>query len=95
MTDFVETQGDLFGRYCYIEMKRYNGPNEFYQHKVIGSLRSTTWVDVPIQSPATATIHDHLEEVINVICCGIMEDTVYRVRLKDVKLRRQSYDTTN
>ncbi len=87
MSDFVETQADLFGRYCSIEMKRYNGPNECYQHKVIGLFRSNTWVDIPIQSPATATMHDHIDEVINVICCGISEDKVYRVRLKDVKLR--------
>jgi len=81
---------DLFGRYCSIEMKRYGVPNEFYQHKVIGSFRSNAWVDVPIRTPATATTHDQSEEVINVICCGISEESVYRVRLADVKLKEET-----
>lgn len=83
---FNEPMGELFGRYCTIEMKRHGVPNEFYKHKVIGLLKSNTWVDVPIQSQATETIHKEMDDVINVICCGIIEDTVYRVRLKDVKL---------
>ena len=87
--EFVETQGDLFGRYCTIEMKRYGVENEFYRHKVIGSLGSNTWVEVPIKSPATETMHNHVEEVINVIRCGVSEVKVYRVRLKDVELLKE------
>ena len=87
MSDFNEKYEELFGRYCSIEMKRYGAPNEFYHHKVIGSLQSNTWVNVPIQSPATETTHNQMEEVIRVIQCGIVEDKVYRVRLQDVKLR--------
>ncbi len=87
MSNFNEKYDDLFGRYCSIEMKRYGVPNELYQHKVIGSFRSNAWVDVPIQTPATVTTHDRSEEVINVISCGVSEETVYRVRLQDVKLK--------
>ena len=83
---FNEPMGELFGRYCTIEMKRHYSDNEFYKHKVIGLFKSNTWVDAPIQSPATETPHKEMEDVINVICCGVREDTVYRVRLKDVKL---------
>lgn len=76
---------DLFGYYCTIEMKRYGVANEHYQHKIIGKFKSNTWVETPIQSPAKATIHDYQEDVVNVICCGVVEEAVYRVKLSDVK----------
>lgn len=76
---------DLFGYYCTIEMKRHGVANEHYQHKIIGKFKSNTWVETPIQSPAKATIHDYQEDVVNVICCGVVEETVYRVRLSDIK----------
>lgn len=89
MSDFNEKDDELFGRYATIEMKRHGVPNEMYQHKVIGKFRSNTWVEVPIQSPATAIVHDHSEEVVNVICCGVVEETVYRVRLSDIESATQ------
>ncbi len=90
MSDFNRRADDLFGKYATIEMKRHGVPNEFYGHKVIGGFKSNTWVEVPIQSPAKAVIHDHSEEVVNVICCGIAEETVYRVRLADIKLEPEA-----
>jgi hypothetical protein len=80
-----------FGDLCIIEMKRYGVPNEHYTHKVIGALESNAWVDVPIQSPATETMHDHSEPVIRVICCGVCETTVYRVRVRDAVLHVPQY----
>jgi hypothetical protein len=75
-----------FGDYVTIEQKRYGaGGNEFYQHKVIGTLESNSWVDVPVQTPATATNHPTMEPIALVICCGVVEDTVYRVRVADCK----------
>ena len=40
-------------------------------HKVIGTLRSNTWVDVPVMHNATETIHDHMEDVVACVCCGV------------------------
>lgn len=76
-----------FGDYVKIEMLRYGVPNEFYIHKVVGSLESNTWVDVPVKWPEEEQIHNKMEKVLNVICCGVDETKVYRVRENDcVKL---------
>jgi hypothetical protein len=83
--DSVDELRDLFGYYCTIEMKRHGVANEHYQHKIIGKFKSNTWVETPIQSPAKATIHNYQEDVVYVICCGVVEETVYRVRLSDIK----------
>lgn len=73
-----------FGSFVNVEMKRHFCSNEQYLHKVIGRLQSNTWVDTPIQTPATETIHSHVEEVVNLVCCGVVEDYIYRVKLSDV-----------
>ena len=74
-----------FGDYVSIEMKRYCCGNEIYTHKVIGISESNTWVDVPVQEPATETIHTTLEPVVSCISCGVMETDVRKYRIKDVK----------
>lgn len=74
-----------FGDYAIIEQKRHGVPNEMFVHKVIDQLRSNTWVDVPVQSPATETIHDEMEDVCLCICCGIDETEVRRYRVKDMR----------
>lgn len=75
-----------FGDYVEIEMKRYGCENEHFQHKVVGPLRSNSWVDVPVQSPATETLHRKSEDVVRCICGGIEETTVRKYRVCDVKL---------
>ena len=74
-----------FGDYALIEQKRHGVPNEMFVHKVIDQLRSNTWVDVPVQSPATETIHDEMEDICLCICCGIDETEVRRYRGKDMR----------
>lgn len=75
-----------FGDYAYIEQKRYGIDNEMYLHKVIGTFQSNTWVDVPVQSPATETIHGTcIVDVVACICCGVDERKVLRYRIEDVK----------
>lgn len=77
-----------FGDYCNIEQKRYGSDNEMFQHKVIGTFRSNTYIDVPVQSPAIETIHkgkDPMTDVVACICCGIIETEVLRYRLEDVE----------
>ena len=76
-----------FGDYAIIEQKRHGVPNEMFVHKVIDQLRSNTWVDVPVQSPATETMHDEMEDVCLCICCGVDETEVRRYRVKDMRHR--------
>lgn len=74
-----------FGDYVHIEMKRYGCPNEIYCHKVINRLKSNTWVDIPVQSPATEIIHSEIEDVISCITCGVEEIEVLKYRIKDIQ----------
>lgn len=74
-----------FGDYAIIEQKRHGVPNDMFVHKVIDQLRSNTWVDVPVQSPATETIHDEMEDVCWCICCGVSETEVRKYRVKDMR----------
>ena len=74
-----------FGDYILVEQKRYGCDNEFYDHKVIGTLRSNKWMDVPAITHNGMTLHDTMEDVVCCICCGVCEEEVIRYRLKDVK----------
>lgn len=73
-----------FGDYATIEQKRHGVPNEMFVHKVVGQLRSNTWVDVPVRVPATETLHGEMEDICLCICCGIDETKVRRYRVKDI-----------
>lgn len=84
MSDNRERPSLRFGQYCEIEQKRHGSPNEMFMHKVIGSLASNTFVDVPVQSPAKETIHQGgVVPVVLCICCGVDETTVLKYRLED------------
>lgn len=74
-----------FGDYALVEQKRHGAPNEIYRHKVIRQLRSNTWVEVPVQSPAKEVIHGKTEDVCLCICCGLDETVVLKYRVKDMK----------
>lgn len=74
-----------FGDYAIIEQKRHGVPNEMFVHKVVGQLRSNTWVDVPASVPATETLHGEMEDICLCICCGIDETEVRRYRVKDMR----------
>ena len=79
-----DIQGFEFGDYAYIEQKRYGVVNEIYQHKVIGTLKSNSFVDVPVKTPAEETLHDEMEDVVACICCGVCETEVRKYRQSDV-----------
>lgn len=87
-----------FGDYVEIEMHRYGVPNEFYLHKVISSFKSNSWATVPIQHGIVGTgtqsiLRDGIEEVLNVVCCGVDETKVFRVRKSDVKkVKEKTHD---
>ena len=74
-----------FGDYAIIEQKRHGVPNEMFVHKVVGQLRSNTWVDVPVSVPAIETLHGEMEDICLCICCGIDETEVRRYRVKDMR----------
>jgi hypothetical protein len=74
-----------FGDYVQIEEKRFGVKNEFFTYKVVGTLRSNKWVDVPVYSPRTERLHSEMEEVIACIVVGIEEREVLYYRVKDVR----------
>lgn len=77
-----------FGDYALVEMKRHGVPNEMFVHKVIGTFSSNSWVDMPIQEPPKPVLHPEMQQVAHVVCCGLSEDRVYRVRMSDLKQAR-------
>jgi hypothetical protein len=74
-----------FGDYCTIEQHRYGCKNEHYAHKVIGTLKSNAWVDVPVTGFAEEVLHDEMEDVVACVCCGVDERRILRYRLSDVR----------
>ena len=85
MSEFVLTGSDVFGRYCRIEQLRYGVPNEMFLYKVVGSLRSNCWCEVPYKTASKEVRHDSIEDCILAICCGIDETEVLRFRAADVE----------
>ena len=74
-----------FGDYVKIEQHRYGAENEMYIHKVIGRLRSNTYVDVPVRHSATEVFHDEIVDVVRCVCCGVSETEVLKYRVSDVQ----------
>ena len=85
MSEFVLTGSDVFGRYCRIEQLRYGVPNELFLYKVVASLRSNCWCEVPYKTASKEVRHDSIEDCILAICCGIDETEVLRFRAADVE----------
>ena len=85
MSEFVLTGSDVFGRYCRIEQLRYGVPNEMHLYKVVASLRSNCWCEVPYKTASKEVRHDSIEDCILAICCGIDETEVLRFRAADVE----------
>ena len=85
MSEFVLTGSDVFGRYCRIEQLRFGVPNEMFLYKVVASLRSNCWCEVPYKTASKEVHHDSIEDCILAICCGIDETKVLRFRTADVE----------
>lgn len=85
MIEFVLTGSDVFGRYCRIEQLRFGVPNEMFLYKVIASLRSNCWCEVPYKTASKEVRHDSIEDCVLAICCGIDETEVLRFRTEDVE----------
>lgn len=74
-----------FGDFCTIEQKRYVGPNEFYGYKVVGRKKSNVWTDVPVDANnEKETLHDHLDDVVTVVCNNLDDRTVHQFRVRDL-----------
>lgn len=85
MSEFVLTGSDVFGRYCRIEQLRFGVPNEMFLYKVVASLRSNCWCEVPYKTASKEVRHDSIEDCVLAICCGIDETEVLRFRVADVE----------
>lgn len=85
MSEFVLTGSDVFGRYCLIEQLRFYAPNEMYIYKVIKSLRSNCWCEVPYKTSSKEVLHDSIEDCVLAICCGVYEREVLCFRAADVE----------
>lgn len=85
MSEFVLTGSDVFGRYCRIEQLRFGVPNEMFLYKVVASLRSNCWCEVPYKTASKEVRHDSIEDCVLAICCGIDETKVLRFRVADVE----------
>lgn len=85
MSEFVLTGSDVFGMYCRIEQLRFGVPNEMYLYKVVASLRSNCWCEVPYKTASKEMLHDSIEDCVLAICCGIDETEVLRFRVSDVE----------
>lgn len=89
MSEFVLIGSDVFGRYCRIEQLRFGVPNEMFLYKVIASLRSNCWCEVPYKTASKEVWHDSIEDCVLAICCGIDETEVLRFREADVEFLPQ------
>ncbi len=88
MSDFNYSGCDLFGKYCTIEQKRYGVPNEHFIYKIVGTLKSNGYQDVPLDARVGKSVnHKEVVPVANVICCGVDETTVIKVKLSDIKIK--------
>ena len=74
-----------FGDYALIEQKRFGADNEMYLHKVIGRLKSNTYVPVPVQTPAKEIIHKEIVDIVSCICCGVSERHALKYKETDVQ----------
>ena len=80
-----------FGDFCAIEQKRYVGPNEFYSYKVVGRKKSNAWTGVPVDANnEKETLHDHLDDVVTVVCNNLDDRTVHQFRVSDLASVRKA-----
>lgn len=85
MSEFTITGSDVFGKHCYIDQYRYHSKNERFIYKAIQSMRSNAWCEVPYKCGSREVLHNHMEDCVLVICCGVDETKVQRFRLADVE----------
>lgn len=75
--------GDMFGAYVKIPTGL---SKDMYIYKVIGRIESNRYCDVPIMGGMKSSLHSEIVPVLNVVHCGLSEDTVIRVALSDCEI---------
>lgn len=95
MAEF-KVNADMFGMYARIPT---GYSKEMHVYKVVSKFKSNSYCDVPIVYNSKPVIHDKefsqlsdLEDVLNVIHCGIDETEVIRVALKDCEIVKPTAD---
>lgn len=73
-----------FGHYISVEQKGYGYDNQFYSYKVIGTLKTNSYIQTPVDGLGEK-IRGDSENCVQVICCGVDERNVERFRLQDIK----------
>lgn len=74
---------DMFGTYVKIPT---GASGDMHIYKVIGRIESNGYCDVPIMGKMKETLHSKIVPILNVIHCGVSEDTVIRVALSDCEI---------
>lgn len=74
---------DMFGAYVKIPT---GASRDMHIYKVIGRIESNGYSDVPIMASAKSVLHEEIVPVLNVVHCGVSEDTVIRVALSDCEI---------
>lgn len=77
---------DMFGAYVKIPT---GASRNMHLYKVIGRIESNGYCDVPIMGGAKNVRHSEIVPVLNVVHCGVSEDTVVRVALSDCEIIRK------
>lgn len=76
---------DMFGSYVKIPT---GASGNMHIYKVIGRIDSNGYCDIPIMAGKRADLHSEIVPVLNVVHCGVSEDTVIRVALSDCEIVR-------
>lgn len=74
---------DMFGAYVKVPT---GASRDMHIYKVIGRIESNVYCDVPIMAGKRADLHSEIVPVLNVVHCGVSEDTVIRVSLSDCEI---------
>ena len=89
MAEFNLSGQELFGRYARIAYGHaLRGKQDYHIYKCIQNFRSNCYCDIPLtyQSENNCYKHDEIVDVVNVIHCGLDENKVIRVAIKDIEL---------
>lgn len=74
---------DMFGAYVKIPT---GTSRDMHIYKVVGRIESNRYCDVPIMAEKRAELHSEIIPVLNVVHCGVSEDTIIRVALSDCEI---------
>lgn len=82
-TEKFVVHDDMFGACVKIPT---GASRDMHVYKVIGRIESNGYCDVPIMAQAKSVLHEEIVPVLNVVHCGVSEDTVIRVALSDCEI---------